>query len=494
MALSGTQTNRIKARWQRFVAEFVVFPAISFTGGNLPATGAITWKPYCLISPRFAYTSGASVTLDATDSYYRPTTAASSVAFSKVSGTGTVTDNGNKTATVSGASGNVVVQAVATHNGQTHTAYANVYGGGQGNFRAVVSRVEGFSGSLDNGEWKADIILRGDYSAYLSNDGRDQPVLMHVTHYWDGVSDTFGGYKRDNNTFVLICRESDIHVKHSGEYETILHMETPAYALKQTTLAEIIFNTSAAAGKYSAAGLTPTDIVYFLLQEASNLRDYFNVSLWDNASGIPGGEDLIIHDKADLWSAIRDLSGYSFGLTWFDRWGHLLAKPDPRARLTEFQAITDYVYDGTNPLTADHMLEYIIKRQRTDRVQILSAQAKLPGGDIIDAQGGQSSDLGVYQHMNGGFIAPDATALGNWLDRYWGYLNSEYALEFTMPMGHELNPGDMFRVDTIDPPIGEDLTDLGAAWFVSDINYEFDFAHGFWTRRLNAFREEGVPA
>lgn len=492
MALSGTEVNRIKTKWQRFVAEFVAFPAITFTDGDIPAAGAITWKPFCLISPRFAYTSGASVTLDATDSYYRPTTAASTVTFSKASGTGTVTDNGDKTCTVSGASGNVVVEAVATNGSETHTAYANVYGGASGNFKAVVSRVDGLSGSFDNGEWKADLVLRGDYSSYLTNDGRDQPILMHVTHYWDGVSDTFGGYVHHNNTFVLICRESDIHVKHSGEYETILHLETPAYALKQRTLPEMIFNTSAAAGKYSAATLSPTDISYFLLKYGTNLADYFNISLWDNASGIPSGEDLIIHDKADLWSAVRDLCGYSFGIAYFDRWSHLLVKPDPRARLTEFQNITSSVYDAVNPLTSAHMLEYTIKRLRTDITQEVSAQAKLPGGDIIDGSAGQSGDLGGNIFLPGGYLAPDQATLESWLGEWWAYLNSEYRIEFTLPMGHELNPGDEFSIGALDPPIGETLA--ADTWYVSDINYEFDFTRGFWTRRINAFRTETPPS
>lgn len=488
MAITAANQANLKKKWQYFVVHFVAFPAITWTQTNI-TPGAITWKPFCLLSPRFSFTTGAAVTIDGTDSYTRGGAAAATVVFSKVSGPGTVTDNADKTCTVTnpGAEGLTVVQAVATAGGQTHTAFAYVhYDTTVGNLAAIASRIDGFSGSLETGEWKADIVLRGDYSAVLTNDGRDQPILMHVGHYWDGALDTFGGYKRDENTFVLLCREASLHKKHSGEYETILRLETPAYVLKQTKLynGETKFSTTAGADIYSTANLTPTDAAYYLLREVTNLGDYFNVSLWNNASQV---SNFNIRANANLWEACQAAHDYNFGMLYFNRWSNLSGKPDPRARYTEWAALSSgQVYD--TPLTTDFFLEYMVHRKRTDRVGRLGLQAILPDMTIYDTSIGSASGLGEVMEISG-LVAPSQAVLGQWAGDYITWLNTEYEIEFRMAMGHELNPGQIFITSLITPPLGDTIGDPitgETTWFVDDINYEFDFVRGFWTRKLYA--------
>jgi hypothetical protein len=347
----------------------------------------------------------------------------------------------------------------------------------------VVSRIEGLSGNFDNGEWKADIVLRGDYTGILTDDGRDQPILMHVVHFWDGVADTFGGYVRHNNTFVLMCREAELHVKSTKEYETILHMETPAYTLKRRWLEELKFSDTPVAGTYSSANLTASDVIYLLMRTATNLADYFNVSVWNNNADLPTGETFIIHQGANLWEAIRDTAGWNFGIVWFDRWGSLLIKPDPRARKTDWDAISADVYDASNPLTTAHMLEYRLVRNRVVNVASLSIQAKLPGGEVRNYATANEGYLGDFLEMDG-FIAPASGDMGTWAVFYLNAQNVEYSLDCMLPMGHELNPGDTLVVDDINPPIGDTFAASAHAWLATDINYEFDFTRGFWVRRL----------
>jgi len=483
MAVSEAQLALLKARYQNFIVEFVAFPAITFTQSNLTA-GAITWKPFCLLSPRYVFTAGAEVVISGTDSYIRGGVGADSVAFSKSSGPGTVTDNEDNTCTVTneGDAGMTVVEAVATSNGQTHTGYAYVYYNPAGNLAAIASRIEGFSGSLATGEWQADIVLRGDYSAALTNDGKDQPILMHVTHYWDGAANTFGGYRHHNNTFVLLCRDADLREKHSGEYETILHLETPAYVLKKTLLynGEAKFSKTAGSGIFSTANLTPTDAAYYLLREATNLGQYFNISLWNNTSEV---DNFNIRANANIWEASQDAHGYNFGLLYFDRWSNLNGKPDPRARYDEWDNLNDPVYVAN--ITDAHFLEYTLHRKRQDRVGRLALQAILPDMSICDTLlGNPLGDFGDILELTG-LAAPSDVVLGQWAADYLDWLNTDYEMDFRMAMGHELNPGDVFTTAEIAHPLG-DAVPADSIWLVDDTSYEFDFTRGFWTRRIHA--------
>jgi hypothetical protein len=483
MSVTEAQLALLKKRWQYFVVHFVAFPPITFTQSNLTA-GAITWEPFCLLSPRYVYTAGDDVVIYGTDSYIRGGVAADSVTFSKASGPGTVTDNLDDTCTVSAVTtGTTVVEAVATFGGQTHTGYAYVYyNATAGNLAAIASRVEGFSGSLATGEWKADIVLRGDYSAVLTNDGKDQPILMHVSHYWDASPSTFGGYKYDNNTFVLLCRDADLHKKHSGEYETILHLETPAYALKKTLLynGEAKFSKDAGAGLFSTASLTPTDAAYYLLRKATNLGQYFNVSLWNNTSEV---DNFNVRANANIWEAAQDAHGYNFGILYFDRWSNLNGKPDPRARYDEWDVLNDPVYEVN--ISDAHFLEYTLLRKRQDRVGRLSLQAVLPDMTIYeDSLGNPLGNFGDTMELTG-LVAPSAVVLAQWGADYLDWLNTDYEMDFRMAMGHELNPGDIFTTAEIAHPLG-DAVPVDSIWLVDDINYEFDFVRGFWTRRIHA--------
>lgn len=490
MALTAAQVADLKDKYQNFLCQFVAFDPITWTVTGITATGAITWQPFCLLSPRFAFTTGASVDIDGSDSYVRPTTGVSTVTFSKSSGDGTVTDNGDKTCTVSYPGGEntgiTVVEAVATDAAsETATAYAYVYyDASAGNLATIASKIEGFSGSLATGEWQADIVLRADVSAILTNDGRDQPILMHVAHYFDGVANTFGGYKRHANTFVLLCRDSTVRINHSGEYETVLHLETPAYVLKNSRLrSEKNFSTPGNGGDLTTTNLTPTDVAYYFLREATNLHQYFNMSLWNNTSTV---DNFNVRADASIWEICQDCHGYNFGMLYFNRWSNLNGKPDPRVRLSDWGGANETVYDGTNPLTTAHMLEYELHRRRTDQVSRVAMQAVLPDMSIIDS-GVNIDTVGEIVQVNS-LVCTDDTELGAWVNQYGAWLNTEYEIDMRLPMGHELNPGDLFYTAAIDPPGGADTVAASTTWLVDDINYEFDFSRGFWTRKVHAVK------
>ena len=485
MSLTAAQVADLKDKWQYYTFVIQPFPQITWSVTDLSAfSGAITWKPFCLLSPRFSYINSGSVIIDGSDSFVRPNTAVDTVVFSKASGTGTVTDNGDKTCTVSGVTGVVKVQAVATvaATGQTATAYAYVRGGGTG---ITLSNpvVENLSGSLATGEWSCDVRLKEAYTTRpdLTDDGRDQPFLMHVEHYYDGVNNTFGGYKRHQNTFIMLCRDSSIRVNHAGDYETILHLESPAYVLKRAYLegGELQFSETGSGGDLTATNLTPTDVAYFVLREGTNLHQYFNMSIWNNASNI---DNFTVRANANFWDIVQDCHGYNFGMTYFNRWSNLDSKPDPRARFNDWDAIEDPVYDSGNALTVAHMLNYDLHRRRVDNVGRVSLQAILPDMTLVDSTS-TSGTIGELWTDNS-LVVEDDTELDSWAEQMANWLNTEYEIEFRLGMGHELNPGNLFSISGWTPPIGDAVA--GESWIVDDINYEFDFRRGFWTRRIRA--------
>jgi len=477
-----TDQDTLLKRWQYFIAQFVVFPAISWDY-TVPSPGAITWRPFCLISPRYAHTSiGGTVILYATDSYTRPTTAVSSYAWAKISGTGSIVDNLDGTCTVTAGDGITKVSCTVTDAAsETAIGYAFVHGGSSGNFTAVVSEISQFSGDIDNGEFKADVTLRGAYSGLVSNDGRDHVILMHVTHYWDGVADTFGGYKRDNNTFVLMCRDSEIY-EAAENYYTVLHLEAPSYILKQTGggTGEMKFKSGGAvAGYYTTANLTPNDAAYYILRETMNYHEYFNVSLWNNTMTV---DNFNIRADTSIWDACRDSHGWNFGILYMNRWGNINGKPDPRVRYDEWEAIAGSVGDYTEA----HLMAYDIQRLRTDRIGGAKIQAILPDMTIVDTA---VSAPGTYYTANygqdirmTGLLADSAGTLSDWMEQHLYYLNTEYQGTFKMAMGHELNPGDVFDMGDITPTIADTIT--GSKWFVLGVSYRFDFEQGTWLRDL----------
>ncbi len=422
------------------------------------------------------------MTLYATDSYTRPTTAVSSYAWALVSGPGSILDNLDGTCTVTTGDGITKVSCTVTDGGaQTATGYAFVHGGSSGNFTAIVSEISQFSGDIDTGEFKADVTLRGAYSGLISNDGRDHVILMHVTHYWDGAADTFGGYRRDANTFVLVCRDSEIYEK-AEDYYTTLHLEAPSYILKQMGggTGEMKFKDGGAvAGYYTTADLTPNDAAYYILRETNNYHEYFNVSLWNNTMTI---DNFNVRADTSVWDACRDSHGWNFGILYMNRWSNLNGKPDPRVRFDEWNAIASSVGDFTEA----HLMAYDVQRLRTDRVQAADIQAVLPDMTIVDTN--VAAPATYYTTTYGkkikitGLLADAVATLTAWMEQYLYYLNTEYQGSFKMAMGHELNPGDVFAMGDLTPTIADTIS--GANWFVLGVSYSFDFERGTWLRDL----------
>ena len=486
MALTTAQVADLKDKHQRFEAQIVAFSAVPWSVDSMPAAGAITWYPLCLISPRYSFGAvNDTITLYATDSYIRPFTACTDWTWSKVSGNGSIVDNGDGTGTVTVGSGEAKFQCIVKENGaaaESTTGYAYVYGGAAGNATALITEISNFSGDLDSGEWAADVTFRGDYSGVLSSNGEDQPVLMHSDHFWDGSESTFGGYKRHENTFILLCREVEFYEKY-GDYYTRLRLETPAYILKTIPLPdELKFKNSAASGFYSTANLTPTDVAYYILYNRCNYHQYFNVSLWNNSIEVA---NLNVRAESSVWDAVRDVHGYNFGVCYMNRWSNLNGKPDPRYRRTEWDAIAGPVYDAGDKLTEDHLLEYTIYQRRCDLVKQIWLQAVTPDLTLLERQRQNSVyDTGTIERITS-LVADNNTTLDNWGDDWLDWHNRAYDMDFTMLMGHELGPGDVFYFAGATHPL-EGGTIGGDDWLCTNINYSFDFARGFWTRNLSA--------
>lgn len=501
MSLTSGNIANAGRRYQRFITRIVAFDPITWTFSD-EAPGAITWRPFCLLSPRYALTSaGGTVTISATDSYLRPTTAPenSPYVWSKISGGGSVVDNEDGTATVTTGTGEAEgitkIKCVVTIGGQTGDAYACVYGSSSGNLDGLISDVD-FSGSLDNGGWEASVTLKGDYTDVLTNDGRDQPILIHTQMYWDGAEDNFGGYKRHQNTFVLLCKHAELYQSY-GDYYTILHLATPEYILDRMILGEMKYADSAAADYFSTASLTPTDVAYHILRERTNYGEEFNVSLWNNASTIT---NFTVRDDNSIWAAIRECHEYNFGILWMNRWSNLNGKPAPWARYAEWTAIIGMVYDAENGggLPVANLISYNLIRKRRDDVMSVKLQAVSPSMAILTTTwaGGSEvagTDIGRRVKVES-LICEDIDTLGAWALLYADFLNNEYEIDLTMALGHELELASEFDLPTSIPhdaggnhsmTAGATFTDTGH-WLAMSVSYQFDFGLGQWTRSIHA--------
>lgn len=476
MALTTAQVADIGRRYQRYGMHVCSFDPIPFD--YLPTSpGPITWKPFCLLSPRFSFSTGEDIVISGTDSYVRPTTPVDTVTFTKLGGSGTVTDNGDKTCTVSfpgsPSPGITTVQTVATvtATGETAIGYASVrYDPDGGDLNAYVSKVDGISGSLDNGAWKGTIEYRGVWP----NDV-DVPILCHSLHYWDGTENTFGGYRRHENSFILFVYDFERYTSDGQDYTT-LAVSTPEYILERMPLNEMKFQSGGAATKYyTTADLTPTDVAYYLLREYTNFHRYLNVSLWNNTSTIG---NFNIRGDSNVWAAVRECHEYNFGICYFNRWSNLNGKPSPRARYDEWKVIADDVYSDTDPLTINHLLERTVHHRRDDEVNRVSLQAVAPDMTIIDSVESATGPGKAIEITS--LVATDTTELSNWAQRYFAHLNREYDLNFKMGLGHELNPGDVFYYDEFATGTEHDR------WLCTEISYEFDFAACSWLRNLVA--------
>ena len=494
---SGNIANAAK-RYQRFITRIVAFPAITWTFPD-EATGAITWKPFCLLSPRYAFTApGGSVTISATDSYTRPTTAVDTYVWSEVSGSGSIVDHEDGTATMTtGGEGSGVfkIKCVVTAAGQTADGYASIYYGAAGNLDALISDVD-FSGDLDNGGWEASITLKGDYTSVLTTDGRDQPILIHTQMYWDGTQDNFGGYKRDQNTFILICKGADLYQSY-GDWYTVLHLATPEYILDRMILEEMKYHEDATADYYSTADLTPTDVAYHILRYRTNYGEEFNVSLWNNASTIT---NFTVREDNSIWAAIRECHEYNFGVLWMNRWSNLNGKPAPWARYAEWTAIIGLVYDGDNGgfLPFANIINYKLIRKRKDDVISVELQAVSPSMAILVevALGSEvaGTDIGRRVKVES-LICETAADLEAWGILYADFLNNEYEIDLTMALGHELELASEFALGggkiphdaggEHDMQAGDTFSDTGN-WLAMSVSYQWDFGLGQWTRSIHA--------
>lgn len=505
MSLTAPNIANAGKRYQRFITKIVAFDPIVWTFSFGPAAGAITWKPFCLLSPRYAITTpGGSVLISATDSYLRPTTAGAGnyCVWSKVGGVGgSVVDQGDNTAIVTTnlfADGIIKVKCVVTIGGQTADGYAYVYGGDAGNLDGLISDVD-FSGNLDNGGWESTITLKGVYTDVLTNDGRNQPILIHTQMYWDGAEDNFGGYKRHQNTFVLICKQAELF-QADGDYYTTLHLSTPEFVLDRMILTERKFHENAGAGYYSTADLTPTDVAYHLLRFQTNYGEEFNVSLWNNTSTIT---NFTVREGNSIWVAVRECHVWNFGVLWMNRWGNLNGKPAPWARYAEWTAIIGMVYDGDNggSLPIANLISYNLIRKRRDDCWSVELQAVNPSMDILveletvlEPEPG-SGYVGQRFKIKS-LICETAATLEAWALAYSSFLNNEYEIDLVLTLGHELELASEFDLPSIIPHTlggnhdmvaGEEAVDTGH-WLATDVSYQWNFGLGQWTRKVHAVK------
>jgi len=498
MSLTSGNIANAAERYQRFITRIVAFDPITWTFPD-EATGAITWKPFCLLSPRYAFTStSGSVTISATDSYIRPTTAVDSYVWSEIAGNGSIEDHGDGTATVtisSEASGIFKIKCVVTSGEETADGYAYIYYGDIGNLDGLISDVD-FSGNLDNGGWEATITLKGVYTGVLTNDGRDQPILIHTQMYWDGVEDNFGGYKRHQNTFILMCTHAELFQSY-GDYYTTLHLSTPEYILGRMVLGEMKYKVGATADYYSTADLTPTDVAYHILRYRTNYGEEFNVSLWNNASTIT---NFTVREGNSVWAAVRECHEYNFGVLWMNRWGNLNGKPAPWARYAEWTAIIGTVYDSDNggSLPIANLINYNLIRKRRDDVMSVELQAVSPSMAIlVKSKTGREvagTDIGQRVKVES-LICEDGDTLEAWALQHAEFLNNEYEIDLTLTLGHELELASEFDLPSIIPHTlggnhdmlaGAEFTDAGQNWLAMDVSYQWDFGLGQWTRSIHA--------
>lgn len=480
MGLTSQQLTYLKTADQRFRARVGVFPAyaptITYTQPGSSGT-AISLKPIPMVSPRLSIVNnGASITLYATDSYNRggAYVGNANIAWSNTGGAGSLTDNGDGTATYTApaGSGTNAITMTATNANGSKSAVAYVQYPNTTN-DTIVADIASISGGVEQHGWNVLLRVAGDAAAFTIG----SRLLIHVEDTWAGTTSTFGGYKYPEGVISGYIKQ--VEYFEDGFGQTYLGVEVAPlwWILERLKLGETWWGQTAAAGRFYLAGFAPVDAVWYLVNEITDVTKYHNVTMFYDTNQI---DDFVI-EESNLSTIIEDCMARGLTKSFTDRYGSLMCIPDPDVRAGEWWGTPSPVFDsaGAGPLTEQFCLDYdiIYNTYQTRKLSVQALDHSLMGLWAISQN--TASSLGDIVSWPGKLLCDTPTALAQWTVQLRAKLNRKWQINATRFLDHTIDLMNFVDVNFTSPSQTNGLTASGSTW-VNSVNYRPNIFDGGW--------------
>jgi hypothetical protein len=490
MGLSAQQLAYLRTADQRFRVKIGLFPAYApvITPPTITAvTGqALAPKPMAMVSPRHALVAnGASITLYATDSYNRggAYVGNGNVAWANTGGAGTLTDNGDGTASwtsPANGSGTNQITMTATNANGTSDAYVFLQYPDTTN-DSVVAEIATISASVDQNGWQILFRVRGSASGFVVGAG----ILLHIEDTWNGTTSTFGGYKYPEGNFYGYITEAQYFEDGFGETWLGVQCNGPWWILERIKVGETWWGRTGASGRFYISTFAPVDAIWHFVTQITDFNKYHNCTLFYDNNGIA---DLIINES-DLATIFKDVMGRSLATAWTDRYGSLMCIPDPDVRASEWWGTPSPVFDAagagalTQAYTRDYTITFLPYEERKLTMQALDS-SKLGMWAISE---NTASSLGGVNVYPGKLICDSPTSLVSWCAQVRAKHNRKWVINVDRFLDHTVDLMNFVDTNFTSPSQANGPTASGLTW-VNSINYRPDVWGGGWQGDWTLFK------
>ena len=340
MALSAPQIASLKSVHQRAECRLVALPTWYVEGIQTVSLGAISWLDMVNFYPRHAWVAcSASITLDGNDSITHAHAAATGHAWSLISGSGSLVDNSDGTATYTApatGTGTVCIRLRTAGNVQDNYGWI-----AYGNLNMTMGEVTAFHADIQTGGWEMTVRAYHNVAAFARNAG----CLLVVNDYWNGSEDTFGGYKWADGVFYGYV--SDPRVVHEDHMHTYMEftLVSPEAMLRLATIEEMIFSKTDTGEELVDASFVVMDAIWFCLQSEFNKRH--NVWIFQDSQS----PDNLKLSFGPFWDVMEDVAKRCFCVIYASRQWDVYVLPDPDVRWAEYTGGSTGPPKSANELT-----------------------------------------------------------------------------------------------------------------------------------------------
>jgi hypothetical protein len=481
MGLSPTEEAKLASAVQFCQCRFVTFDVKYAASVGSFVDGVYAFDDLVNIHPRHSWVANsASIIVDATDSIQRGGAASTGHVFTDVSGSGTLVDNSDGTATYTApASGTGTYIGKCVTDGNTNNNYFYIAYGDQG---VDVGKVTSFHADIGTGGWELTLQAFGDCSGLE----RQKGILIVVNDYWNGSEDTFGGYKWSDGAFYgYVDRIRRVHEDFQQAYLEV-KVVSPSILANFGYSPDLLFVTSDTADdNIVVADFEVMDAIWWILIETGyNLRHNAYISDDDNTV------DNLKLGKGPVFDVIRDVAARSFYVVFDSKLGDTYVVGDPDVRYGNyFTGFSDvFTLANANIEMLDIQWEDICDPEGDPpdppdptyaQVHLTAIQSDLteisstwPSSPTVD--GGNLAELS-------GLICETQATLDAWAEYYWYKLQPYLQGSVSMFLMHHV---DLYDTLLFNITIRE-LTNTGTSIdydeiYVTGIDYDIDPGMGTW--------------
>jgi len=477
MALTGAQVNKLKSAHQRMACRFVSFPVYNVESiGSFTPDSSYTFFDMVNVFPRHSWIdNSASIVLYGDASIQRGGAAATGHTWT-LSGSGSITPNGNQCTYTAPASGSGTATINLTTSGSAATNYAYVvYGASEVN----VGQVTGFHADVGAGGWEMTIRAYGDCTGLE----RQKGIVLKIDMYWNGSEDTFGGYRWSNGVFYgYVDRLRRVH-EDSGQTYLEITLISPEKMLGYGQVCDLYFSKSDTGEEIVISDFKVMDAVWYILT-GCKFNHRHNVHFF-NDDNSPANLKI---SPGPIWDVCADVAQRTFCNIYCSRQGdfYLIQDPDVRGGTVSSQfTITTSLFDsiavvhqtygdpqGDPPNPPDFTVgQVVFTALNSDLEEIW---ARWPSD--VNRLDGRIEEVS-------GLICDSPSTLKTWAGRYWYKLQPTAECDFRVFAMPVLDLYNWIAVTFT--PDSNRVTNTGIALSVEDtyitaMDYEIDPGMGTW--------------